>query len=77
MFSSTVRVGISLKSWKTNPMPRRYSWISRARQRGQVVAVDDDLALGRALLHEQQPEEGRLAGAARSGQETRTRLARP
>ena len=28
-FSRMVRVGISLKSWKTKPMVRRYSWICR------------------------------------------------
>ena len=37
MFSSTVRVGISLKSWKMKPMPRRYSWISRRQSLREVA----------------------------------------
>ena len=40
-----------------------------ARQRGEVVAVDEDLALARLLLTEEQTEQRRLAGAARAGEE--------
>ena len=75
MFSSTVRAGISLKSWKTKPMPRRYSWISPRDSVGEVVAVDDDLALVGAFLHQQQAEERGLAGAARAGEEHELALA--
>src|SRR5262249_55778465 len=37
-------------------------------QQRQIVAVDEDLALARAFLQEQQSEKGGLARAARAGQ---------
>ena len=40
-----------------------------ATERGQVLTVDEDLAFARALLQQQQAQKGRLAGAARAGQE--------
>ena len=50
-------------------MPRRYSWISRATERGEVLAVDEDLAFAGTLLQQQQAQKRGLAGAARAGQE--------
>ena len=69
MFSSTVRVGISLKSWKMKPMPRRYSWISLRFSVARLWPLTNELALAGALLHQQQAQERRLAGAARAGEE--------
>ena len=47
-----------------NPTCRRYAWVQR-----QVLAVDDQSPVRRALLAQEQPEQRRLAGAARAGQE--------
>ena len=49
-------------------MPRRYSWISLRESFGEVVAVDEDVAFARLLLHEEQAQQRRLAGTARAGQ---------
>ena len=38
-----------------------------ARELVQTVAVDEDFALARALLHQQQPEKRRLTRTARAG----------
>jgi hypothetical protein len=65
MFSSTVRLGISLKSWKMKPILLNLAAI----QRGQVLTVDEDLAFARTLLQQQQTKECRFAGTARAGQE--------
>ena len=52
-FSQTVFWGSSLKSWKTIPILRRTLGTLPARQPGEVLAVEDDRALGRDLVADQ------------------------
>ena len=73
-FSQTVLVGRSLKSWKMIPILRRIRGTWRARQVGQVLAVEDDLAAGRQLVADEQLDQGRLAGAGRPHQEDEVAL---
>ena len=51
------------------PIVRRSSWIRWFGNLQDVDAVDDDLALGRQDLPEDDLEEGRLARAAGPGDE--------
>ena len=73
-FSQTVLVGSSLKSWKTIPILRRISGHLAARQAGEVLAVEDDLAARRQLVADEQLDEGRLAGARRPDEEDEVAL---
>ena len=73
MFSSTVRRRNQLEVLEDEPDAAAIFLDLAARERGEVVAVDEDLAFARALLHEQEAEEAwtcrRRSG--RSGKRTR------
>ena len=62
-FSQTDFGGSSLKSWKTIPILRRTFGHLAAGQPGEVLAVEDDRAVGRDLVADEELDQRRLAGA--------------
>ena len=61
MFSATVMTGMSMKCWCTIPIPRSIASLGRGYVHG--LAVDQDLALVRAVEPVEDVHERRLAGA--------------
>jgi hypothetical protein len=68
-FWNTVKRGIRRKSWKTKPDVAAERLHLRRPQRLQVAAQHFQLAFARQVLAQQQAQQRRLAGAARTGEE--------
>ena len=68
-FSSTVLVGQQLEILEDEAERAAVGLHLARRERREVAAADDQLALGRHVLAQQQPQQRGLAGAARAGEE--------
>ena len=67
--SSTVLSGSSLKSWNTKPSERRYDCTCRGERVARLRPPTIELSFRGHVLPEQQPQQRRLARAARPGEE--------